>query len=396
MTTKQTKSQKKKTNTSSLTLMEVYQEDLAEERQLLTEIEFEDPLMQIFIRPFTDIFDTARAGLEKIAATAWTHLASLTKQAVYLCVPFLSTATMDSIQKNAEEKVENSLAAVDAKYGPVLERVYDTMKDRDLWGTAFLFNPALYMGFKVGTLGPQAALSALEALTGGNKTIIAMKEKLALLNQRRSVAGSSSGDEGFGWDDYDIGGFGFSEAHTPKFDQLKKKSLSEIYFQEQQVQQQPAPQVQRRQPQQRPQQPPGGKKAPTKEEGDAYINKQILAALKRPEVQHAMKSNRVAVEMRKLGAEAVMATATEIAALKTYEDYKKYFGDEFKKFEQEFNKTVGTPQSPEQEQEFKKNFIPQLRKSVLDMYAKQVTAMAGKFPETGKELNDIAAKIRTL
>lgn len=357
---------------------------LYEQQLLLREAEFEDPLMRIFVQPFTDIFDVARAGVEKIAATAWTHLGSLVKQAVVLAVPFLSTSTMDSIQKNAEEKVEQKLASVDAKYGPVMSRVYEGLKNRDLWGTAFLFNPSLYLGFKVATLGPQAALSALEAITGGNATIKAMKEKLSLLNQRKSYNVDTSGD--WSWGDYDIGGYGgmFEQYHAPSFHHLKTKSLTEIYFFNEQNQQQQAQQPRQQGPR------------PSQKEIDAYLMKQIQAAMKRNDVQQAMQNNPVARGMRELGVESVMETANEIASLKTYDQLKNYFGDDFTKFEKELYKTVGQPQSPEQEEAFKKEFATQLRAKVLEMYSKQVIAMSKKFPGAGPQLQKIAQKIASM
>ena len=362
-------------------LEELIKENVKLELALIKEAEFNDPLLKIFVQPFTDIIDTARAGIEKVSGAAWTHIGSLAKQAVALAIPFLSTGTLDQIQKDAEQRIEQQLSTVNQKYGPALKRNYDAMRNRDLWGVAFLLNPQLFLGIKTAMVAPEVALSALEALTGGYAPIVAMREKLQSLNQRTEPsggwdtggAGASGYDLGYwdlGFGDY--GGFGESR----KFPSLKK-----VYYE--QHQQAPAQQQQPRQPL-------------TKQQINQHLGQQIIAASKDPRVQQIINNNPVTNEMKKIGTESIMKTAYEIAGLKTYEDYKRYFGEDFNKFEQELFKMIPAKATPEQEQEFKKQFVPQIRQAVLNMYAQQIQMMSGKFPMIGKQLTDISNKIRSL
>jgi hypothetical protein len=364
-------------------LEEVIRENVKLELSLIKEVEFNDPLLKIFVQPFTDIIDTARAGLEKVSGAAWTHIGSLAKQAVSLAIPFLSTKTLDQIQQDAEQRIEKQLATVNQKYGPALKRNYDTMRDRDLWGVAFLLNPQLFLGIKTAMVAPEVALGALEALTGGHPAIVAMREKLQSLNQRTEPTGGWD-TGGAGASGYDLGywDLGFGDGGG-MFENKKQPRMVSIYFE--QHQQAPV-----QQQQQQPKQPL------TKQQINQHLGQQVIAASKNPKIQQVMNNNPVTNEMKKIAVDSIMQTANVIAGLKTYEDYQRYFGEDFKKFEQELFKMIPEKPAPEQEQEFKKQFVPQIRQAVLNMYAQQVQMMAGKFPMIGKQLTDISNKIRSL
>lgn len=322
--------------------------------EVVLEEEFKDPLAKAFLQPFKDVVDTARHGLEKTTAKVWGNTAKLAKQAATLLIPGIP---IDTFTKDADEKIKARLGEIDSKYQAVIQRNYDMMRTRDVWGIAFLLNPSSMFGFELASQAPVAALTALEALTGGNPTISKMRERASMLTKKvhLSDVGSGGGSRG---------GFGEGSRNSVKA------------FREQQEPQ------------------------PTTDPAtvNKSLGKQIVKALAHPTIQAAIKGSELTKQLRQIGIESILSTVQDAVAFSSYDEMKQKMSSNpnFAAIEADFMKNLPQDANEQQIAELKNALVGEMKTVIKQVYIKQLEKLLSQSPDMKKELSGLAKQIQAL
>lgn len=325
--------------------------------QVLSEVvlkeEYEDPLAQVFLQPFKDVVDTARHGLEKTTAKVWGNTAKLAKQAATLLIPGIP---VDAFTKDADEKIKSRLGEIDSKYKDVIQRNYDMMRSRDLWGVPFLLNPALMTGVEMASHAPVVVLSTLEALTGGNPTITKMRERANTITQRVRGGGFTGGKGG--------GSFGESSRNSVKA------------FREQQEPQQPLSLAQ----------------------VNKSLGKQIENVLKHPTIQNAIKNSELSKQLRQIGIDSMLSTVQDAISFSSYDEMKQKMSSNpnFAAIEADFMKNLPEGATEQQVAELKNALVGEMKSVIKQVYTKQLEKLLSQSPDMKKELSGLAKQIQAL
>jgi len=352
----------------------------------------QDPLIKIFITPFTDVIKTAKGELEKTVAVTATTITSLAKQAAVLAIPFFASSMIDDIQEESQKKLEERLSTINERYADVLKRNWDTVRGRDVWGITFMLDPSFGIAEKFALRAPYAALGVLEVLTGGHPKVTELKQKAKKLvhhvtpDYLSSVgAATYGGGGGFGggfggYGEYgDFGGFGES---------VKR-------LREQQAQQaQPRQQVQQQQ-QAQPQQQPTAQQQAQLENVKKRIGAAISALKQDPAIQQAIQQGPVAKQMQAAALESIQSVVQPVLSASTYEQLKKAIGSEFNKYEQEYMKEIPEEVKNDSQalEQFQEQLVPQLKQSYIAVLVKQLQRLAKTHPSIAKPMQSLIQKI---
>lgn len=349
-------------------------------REVLAEqdIVMEDPLLKVFVQPFTDVIKMANAEIQKNLVNIRGNVKSLAKQAAILAIPFLSVKMISDTHKEAQEQIKQKLGAIDQKYADVYQRSWDHLRSRDMWGIHFLLNPTMGITSKFAMKAPLATLNILETLTAGGlspenaERLQKAKEfatKLAKpVSPNYSGGGSAAvGGWGGGYDDGDWGDFGgFGE------------SVSRL--KEQQAQPQ-AQQVQ-------------GAQQPNEKDQLAKLGKFVEAFKNQPDVQAALQNSKAAQSLRQGAFEAVMAAAAPVLQAQNYAALSKALGDQLQKFEAETLKDVPEDIKPEELQQFKEAMVPDIKNAYKQVLIAQLSKQTTGDKVADKNLQKVIAQIK--
>lgn len=349
----------------------------------------QDPLIKIFITPFTDVIRTAKGELEKNVAITTSTIKNLAKQAAVLAIPFFAASEIKEIQERANRELEERLKQINSRYADVLKRNWDTVRGRDVWGITFMLDPSFGIAEKFILRAPYAALGVLEILTGGHPGVTKAKEQARKLVQHvtpsylSSVGASAtygggggawSGEYG-GWGDFG-GGFGES---------VSKKRLA---ISEQQTQ---APQAQ-------PQQV-SAKLTPQQQAQIEAVKKQVAAMVQNlkasPAIKQALQQSPVVKELQAGALEAIISVMQPVLAARTYEQIKQAIGPEFTKYEQEYMKTIPEEikQDPVRLKEFQQQMVPSLKEVYKSMMIQQLQRLSKQHPSIAKPMDHLIQQI---
>lgn len=325
---------------------------------------FEDPLAQVFLEPFTDVINTARAGLEKTTAQAWGNASKLAKQAATLLIPGIP---IDAFTEQADEKIKQNLANIDSKYQDVIQRNYDMMRSRDLWGIAWLLNPSLMTGVKLGMKTPEVALGTLEAISGGHPTITKMRKRLETIQQRVKGGGfgAASGAGIVGGDYGDFGDFDFGES-------VSRKNVKAIREQQ------------------------GAPGTPNMDAINKNFMAQIEKAANHPKIKKAIESSPLVNQMREVAIAAMVETVQDAVNFNSYEEMKQKFGSQFSQVEQKLMADLPEGATPEQTKQFQDTLVGEVKNLVKQMYVKQLESLAAQTPEIKPHMAQAAKQIQAL
>jgi len=347
-------------------------------RKVLAEqdIVMDDPLLKVFLEPFTDVIKTANAEIKKNLTNIRGNVKSVAKQAAILAIPFLSIEMIDDTHKEAQEQIKEKLGAIDEQYAEVYQRNWDTLRSRDIWGIHFLLNPMMGITSKFAMKAPLATLNVLETLTAGGLS----PENEERLQKAKEFAtkfskpvspnyGGGGGDFGgfggggggfggdFGFDGGDFGG-GFGESVN--------------YLREQQTQ--AAPQ-------------------PKKNDQLARLGRFVEAFKKQPDVQAALQNSKVVQSLRQGAFEAVMAAAAPVLQAQNYAGLSKALGNQLQKFETEVFKDLPKDVTPEELQQFKEAMVPDVKNAYKQVLVAQLSKQTTGDKVTDKNLQQVIAQI---
>lgn len=216
---------KKTTTTSELNeLLDLVVESVLDENQ--------GRLRDIFFEPVKDVVKTISYGAEKLSNATQ----GLVKGLAYL-IPTVIVPGLE-FDYNTFRKDENAkMMQIKKKYGDVLERNWEAIKDPDVFGFLFLAYPQSMLGYSLLKKSPMAFLQILETVTGGNPSVRAVKQSLeqsAAYSQRKNQPRDPSGGSfsaGMGRDDiYGGGGFGESYLKNGTFlnESLTQQQMQQI------------------------------------------------------------------------------------------------------------------------------------------------------------------------
>ena len=366
------------------------------------DIVLDDPLVRIFISPFTDVIKTAKGEAEKFSTTIWTNTLSLAKQAACLAIPFIAASTINDIQKESDQKLKERLAQIDASYADVLKRNWDTLRSRDVWGITFLLNPAVGIATKFLMKAPYQSLGILEILSGRNPKVVALREKAKVLATHVSPNYGGGGGGGSGGGDYggyggmdglgyggDLGTADYSGDGGLMGDAGGGGMGESLFFRRaellEQQQQQQAPATVAQQPQQ--------KKMISQKQFNNILASQIEALKKDPEIVQALQASPVVQQMQSAALEAVMSAARPILKANSYDQLKSALGQEFGKFEQQMKKTLPAGATPEQEKQFKEELVPQIKVLYKKMLTQQLQKQVGSNKALIKPMQQLITQI---
>lgn len=345
-----------------LLLKKLIEEQVEAELKLLRE--YEDPLAQVFLQPFKDIVDTARHGLEKTSTSAWGNAWKLAKQTLTL---FLPGVPVDAFTSGMDKKIKSHMDQIDGKYRDVIQRNYDMMRARDLWGIPFLLNPALMTGVGMATKAPEIALAGLEAVTGGHPTIAKMRERLHTINSRVTGGGldyaKGAGNVGGGGDGGDAG-LSFEGIQNRRNDTRKP-------LKEQQA-------------------------APTQDEVNKALASQIERAGKHPKIQSAIQNSPVAQQMKQIAEMSLVETVKDAIAFNTYDEMKSKMGSKFAETEKQVMAQLPQGATPQQTKEFQDALVTEMKGLIKQMYIKQLEKLLSQSPELKADLSRISKQIQAL
>lgn len=325
--------------------------------------EYEDPLAQVFLQPFKDVIDTARHGLEKTSSKIWGNAEKLAKQAATLLIPGLP---VDAFTNDIDQKIQKRLGDIDQKYQAVIQRNYNMMRSRDLWGIPFLLNPAAMTGVSLAMKSPEFVLSTLEAITGGNPTITKMRQRAETINQRvkgggfgaATGAGNVGGDSGGG-------------------DMMSYESRNLLKpFREQQEQQ----------------------AAPDINKINQALGKQIANVAQHPTIKNAINNSPITKQLRQIAMESMLSTVQDAVSFNSYDEMKKKMSSnpKFASVEQDLMSKLPQGSTPEQVKKFQESLVGEVKNLIKQVYIKQLEKLLSQAPELKKELSGLAKQIQAL
>lgn len=360
--------------------------------QYINEIEddivAQDPLIKIFISPFTDVLKTAKGEIEKTVAVTTNTVASLAKQAAVLAIPFFAASMIDDIQEESQRKLEERLGKINERYADVLKRNWDTVRGRDVWGITFMLDPSFGIAEKFMLRAPYAGLALLQTITGGHPKVTELVEQAKKLVHHitpeylSSFGGSYSGGGGGGgygggyggWGDFggDFGG-GFGGESVDRSGPLMS---------EQQAQAQQKPQLTPQQKQQL-------------QDLEKRIGAAALALKEDPAVKQAIQQGPVGKQMQAAALESIQAVIAPVMAANSYESLKSAIGPEFGKYEQEYMKSIPeeVKKDPQMLKQLQQQMVPQLKQAYKAVLVRQLQGLAKSNPSTAKPMGALIQKI---
>ena len=331
--------------------------------QLITEEE--SVFVKAFVEPFTDIAQTAFAGIKKNAATLLANTSKLAKQAAIAALPFVAISEMDRIGEEEMQALRGRLGEIESEYADVLSRNWETLRTRDMAGIGFLLNPQAGLASELVKRAPAAGLGILEVLTGGDPKVVELRKKSQKLYQKvlPPGAGTSGGFGGGGMDSggWDFGDGGFGESVSYK------------------LQEQP------------------GAANFTKEELDQKIADVVQGLLQKPAIQQAIEDNPILKSLQATAIDVIMDRANKVAKFNKYEDFKNYMGStEFGKFENKLKETLPPEATPEQIAEVETAMIPELKQTYKKVFSQQLQDLVKNAPNMAKEVKTATAELNKI
>lgn len=344
-------------------------------REVLAEqdVVMDDPLLKVFIQPFTDVIKTANAEIKKNLVNIRGNVKSLAKQAAILAIPFLSVKMISDTNKEAQAKIDEKLGAINQEYAEVYKRSWDHLRSRDMWGIHFLLNPTMGITSKFVSKAPLATVNILETLTAGGLSPKNEERLRKAKDFATKLAKPVSPNYDGGGLDYSYGGGYGGDIGDDAFGFDMGESVN--HLREQQAQ---------------PQTP----KQPSKEDQMAKLAKFVEAFKKQPDVQAALQNSKVAQSLRQGAFEAVMEAAAPVLQAKNYAELSKALGDQLQKFEAEALKDLPDDAKSEEIQQFKEAMVPDIKQAYKQVLITQLSKQSTGDKVGDKNLQKVIAQIK--
>lgn len=292
-------------------------------------------LYNTFIQPFVDVGQTAAYGIEKLSAQVQTVVKGFIYGLPTLFVPFLEY-DYEAFRAEEKEKVE----AIKKKYEKTLQANLDAITSNDAFGLAFLLAPSTVLGAQLAVKAPEAALKALDVLTGGSGFLAGIRQ--ALSGPASVGFHDPGGHHGGAWAGH--GGGGYFDSYS---------DLQEA--------------------------PEGGRNSKA-EVQKLLKDKRVLAAIQKSPVAKQMKQDAVNI---------LVNHVKRFMASQDYDQMRKLAkGDVgFSQIGQKLAQMNQAGQIPPQDNPvITQAMVPELKKAYKDFWVKQLQQLTKQYPEANVEL----------
>lgn len=299
------------------------------------EMQIKESVFKAFLEPFADVVKTARAGIERVAAVGVTELFKNIKLFALVFVPFVSYRVGKEIREKANRSVEEKLSKIDSKYADVYERNFEAFKKTDIFPVAFMLNPQMALTSQVTKKVASEALETMDTLVGGSKLLQSIKEKLNKITAAGGIEipDTSNLDSIFGFES-------FGES---------KKLLKHVLYEQEE------------------------KNFVKANEVEQYVLNTIVPRIqKNKNFQNKVEQNPINKSLKQSGKEIILGDISQVMKIKTYDELKKHFGNEFEKYEKELKTKLPKDISDQDLAKFKEKLVPEIQETYKEMFIKQL------------------------
>jgi hypothetical protein len=122
----------------------------------------QEDFYNIFVKPFTDVWDIGKAGVKKISASTQALLRVAFEAISTSLLPWLADDYKDIFQDE-----EKAMAEIKNEYSDVYRDVYAAYSNEDFLTCAFMYSPQAFITAKAVKKAPGAVANMLDILSGG-------------------------------------------------------------------------------------------------------------------------------------------------------------------------------------------------------------------------------------
>jgi hypothetical protein len=136
-----------------------------------------DDLYKIFVKPFTDVIDTAAGKTKEISQKAQTVMRVAFEAVATSLIPVLKDSYGEVFKHEAE-----AMEKIEQQYGAVYKSNWDAFKDNDVLFLSFCCDPTKFVTQQLVKKSPKAAIKMISVLTGGtlDKWLAKVKKQFGL------------------------------------------------------------------------------------------------------------------------------------------------------------------------------------------------------------------------
>ena len=146
-------------------------------------------MYNIFIKPFTDVVNTAAGKTMELSQKAQTLTRVAFETVMTTLIPTL-TDNYSDIFKNEKQQIDK----IRQEYGEIYQSNWDALTDNDVVAAAFMYSPAAVLTAKFAQAAPQVAMKLTSILTGGSidSWLGSVKDKFNISDKPSKKSKSSS------------------------------------------------------------------------------------------------------------------------------------------------------------------------------------------------------------
>ncbi len=328
-------------------------------------------LRDIFLNPAKDVAQTFSYGAERISAAAQSTLKGISILLPTLIIPGLEF-DYESFAHDEQQKLDQ----IKKKYGDVLARNWEAIKDPDVFGFLFLAYPQSMLGYALLKKSPIAFLRLLEVMTGGMHSVSSLRQSLEQTSaysprQRQNFdpAGGSWGAAGGAYGDYG-GSWGGDYGNAgAAFESVLREA-----------------------------QPQAQNQTTANNSNQSTIINQIMALMKQPDVQQALQNSPMVADMKRAALDIMVAPVVRVFQIKTLDQMKSVIKPEA--IEKAKQAVLTNPEfkqlSPEDKKKAEAQLLQQIKNIYRDETVKFLTNQISKQPNSGPVVQAAIAKIKSI
>lgn len=318
-------------------------------------------LRDIFLQPAKDVLNTASYAAERLSGAAQTLVKGLAYIIPTILIPGLEF-NYELFKKDEDAK----MAEIKKKYGDVLARNWEAIKDPDVFGFMFLAYPQAMLGFAALKRSPLAFLRLLEVVTGGMDSVTSLRQSLessSAYTPRQTQnydpnsgpfgGGAGAGDSSYVGDMYgDYSGTGLTGESK-----MARRKLLEA-------------------------------------QGNPQVEQQIQALMQRPEVKQAISTSPIFKDMQKASVDIMVAPVQRFMKAQNLDQMKGYIAPAaIEKAKAEIKSKAGNI-SPQEAEQAMQAMIGEIKKGYKDAYVQKLQGVVAKDPQTRPAVDTAISRIR--
>lgn len=332
-------------------------------------------LRDIFLQPAKDVISTAGYAAERISGVVQTLVKGLSYIVPTILIPGLEF-DYELFKKDEDAR----MAEIKKKYGDVLARNWEAIKDPDVFGFLFLAYPQAMLGYAALKRSPLAFLQLLEIATGGLDSVRNLRSSLerssAYTPRQRHHNDPMGGWAGGGAGNYVADYYG-DYAGTGLTGESVNRNLKEAPVQ-------PPQQTQAQQPQQ--------------QQADPQMVQQIWALMQQPDIKQALAQSPMFKEMQNAAVDVMVSPVARFMKVQNLEQMKGFIDPAaIEKAKAEVERNADYQKADEASRKTANDeLLAQVKKAYKEAFIKKLVDTAKNNPQTKPEVDAAIAKIRQL